>query len=223
MNYLTEKFFANKSPVDGELEKYSFVLRDGKYFYTAEILDGQMTLTVSIDGKGDIDTEVTDAATGDIYTLYLVEGATGSFVAEVRVACETALADIAAKCYRCEIYRENQTKAVVEYVRERYGDELEFLWNDDNAVWRRKDNNKWYGAILSVSRRKFGQNSDERAEVIDLRATPEEIDGLADGVKYFRGYHMNKKHWLTMILDGSVELEEVCRRIDESYLLAAKK
>ena len=28
---------------------------------------------------------------------------------------------------------------------------------------------------------------------------------------------MNKKHWYTVILDGSVPFEEICRRIDESY------
>ena len=36
------------------------------------------------------------------------------------------------------------------------------------------------------------------------------------------GYHMNKKHWYTILLDDSVPLEEICRRIDRSYLLAVK-
>ena len=33
---------------------------------------------------------------------------------------------------------------------------------------------------------------------------------------------MNKKHWYTILLDDSVPLEEICRRIDRSYLLAVK-
>ena len=38
-----------------------------------------------------------------------------------------------------------------------YCDELEFLWQKfpDNAVWRRKDNKKWYGALLTVSKEKL--------------------------------------------------------------------
>jgi predicted DNA-binding protein (MmcQ/YjbR family) len=51
----------------------------------------------------------------------------------------------------------------------------------------------------------------------------EEIDVVVDGKKYYPGYHMNKKHWVTICLDGSVPIEEVFRRIDESYGLAAGK
>lgn len=114
---------------------------------------------------------------------------------------------------------------LIEYVREKYGDELEFLWEkfDDNAIWRRKDNGKWYGLILKVSARKLGLNSDEVIEITDVRAKPEEIERIIDGEKYLLAYHMNKVHWLTMRLDGSVSLEELCRRLDESYELAKKK
>ncbi|MBR1680176.1 MmcQ/YjbR family DNA-binding protein, partial [bacterium] len=54
---------------------------------------------------------------------------------------------------------------------------------------------------------------------IDLRASTEEIENLVDNKKYFSGYHMNKKHWLTIILDGSVPIEDIYNRIDSSYNL----
>ena len=87
---------------------------------------------------------------------------------------------------------------------------------------RRKDNQKWYAVILTISRQKLGLNGNDKIEVMDLRGLPEEIAGLTDGQKYFPGYHMNKKHWYTLCLDGSVGLEEIYRRVDESYLLAKK-
>ena len=34
---------------------------------------------------------------------------------------------------------------------------------------------------------------------------------------------MNKKRWLTVVLDGSVAYEEICGLIDESYVLALGK
>jgi predicted DNA-binding protein (MmcQ/YjbR family) len=37
------------------------------------------------------------------------------------------------------------------------------------------------------------------------------------------GYHMNKKHWNTVILDGSVPDKEVFSWIDHSYKLVAGK
>ena len=87
-------------------------------------------------------------------------------------------------------------------------------------MWRRKDNKKWYGTILTISRRKLGLKSDEMIEIIDLRYPPDELEKLLDGKNYFPGWHMNKKHWYTMILDGSIALDEICRKIDQSYLLA---
>jgi len=75
------------------------------------------------------------------------------------------------------------------------GDELEFLWTKfpDNAVWRRKDNSKWYGAILTVSRNKLGLSSNEVAEIIDLRLEKEQMSKTIDNEHYFPGWHMNKK------------------------------
>ena len=81
---------------------------------------------------------------------------------------------------------------LIEYVRKQYGDELEYLWENfpENAVWRRKNNQKWYGAPLTVSRRKLGFSSDEVVEIIDLRGTPEELAAFVDGQRYFPGWHM---------------------------------
>ena len=75
--------------------------------------------------------------------------------------------------------------------------------------------------MLFRSGEKFGRRG--KAEIIDLKIKPEVLDGLVDGKKYFRGYHMNKKRWLTVVLDGSVAYEEICGLIDESYVLALGK
>ena len=131
---------------------------------------------------------------------------------------------IAETCCDESIFKNDETQAVITYVREKYGDELEFLWQKfpDNAVFRRKDNRKWYAAILTVSAKKLAPEQDMPVEVIDLRGLPDEIAALTDGKKYFPGYHMNKTHWYTICLNGSVALDEICRRVDESYVLAKK-
>ena len=36
-------------------------------------------------------------------------------------------------------------------------------------------------------------------------------------------YHMNKEHWISVILDGSMEEEDICRLIEESFELTAPK
>lgn len=88
---------------------------------------------------------------------------------------------------------------------------------------RRKDNKKWYGALLTVSRRKLGIDSDEIVEIIDLREEPDVLEKLIDNTRYYSGWHMNKKHWFTVVLDGSVLPDEIFRRLDKSYMLAELK
>ena len=37
------------------------------------------------------------------------------------------------------------------------------------------------------------------------------------------GYHMNKKHWNTIIVDGKLSAKQLKEMIDDSYVLVAKK
>lgn len=134
------------------------------------------------------------------------------------------LTEITEACYEPAVFKTAQAQMLIDYVRNTYEDEMEFLWEKfpDNAVWRRKDNEKWYGAILTVQRNKLGIDSKEIAEIIDLRIQPEEMEAVLENKHYYPGWHMNKKHWYTIVLDDGVPDEEICRRLDESYRLAKK-
>lgn len=43
-----------------------------------------------------------------------------------------------------------------DWCRQQYGTEPDYPWNDWNVVLRHTDNNKWYGVVLEVDRRKLG-------------------------------------------------------------------
>ncbi len=224
MNRIIEKIFRHRTVVFERLADYGFVTQDKKHIYTKNICDDQMQIVVTVDEHGGIDAKVYDMQDNDVYMLFLAEDAAGSFVGSVREDYEKVLTDICEKCFIKDVFKSSQAKLVIKYVREVYGTELEYLWNKfpDNAIWRRSDNQKWFGVLLTVSKRKLGFDQDGMIEVIDLRTDPEKIDGLVDNVKYLRGYHMNKKHWISICLDGSVDLEEIFGRIDLSYKLALK-
>lgn len=221
---LIAAIFRRKRVNLSKLGPFGFRLEGEAYFYGKTLRGGDLRLTVRISPMGEVSARIIDRATGEPYTLHLAEGAAGSFVGSVRSQYEETLLEIAERCFEPDIFKTQQARALIDHVRTAYGDELEYLWQKfpDNAVWRRKDNRKWYGIILTVSRRKLGLPSDEVAEIIDLRLDPAEMEKTVDGQKYFPGWHMNKKSWYTMILDGSVELDELRRRIDDSYLLAIK-
>ena len=216
-----EDIFLRKKAVPEKLDAYGFRKIQNHRKYDTDILNGEFRLEITI-GKNSVpDTTLTEIATGEEYGLYKTE-AVGTFVGEVRTAVANILKDIADCCYETAVFKAEQSVALIAYVRDKYGDELEYLWDKfpDNAVWRRKDNKKWYGALLTVSRRKLGIPSDEIVEIIDLRIAPEEMEDLIDNARFYPGWHMNKKHWYTIILDGTVSVDEICRKVDESYLLA---
>lgn len=224
MNRFTESIFKYKRAVLSRLPGYGFAMEEDGYVYRTQICDNQMRLTVRINVRGELRTEVSDTETGEPYTLFLVDGAVGEFVGKVRSDYTQALENIAEECFETEVFKGAHTAPLIEYVRERYGDVLEFLWENtpDCAIWRRKDNRKWYAVILTVKYIKLGIEREGTVEIIDMRMDPAELENAVDGVTHFRGYHMNKKHWVTMLLDGSAPYGELLRRLNESYALAAK-
>jgi predicted DNA-binding protein (MmcQ/YjbR family) len=55
---------------------------------------------------------------------------------------------------------------------------------------------------------------------MNLKCDPNEAIVLRDIYDaVIPGYHMNKEHWNTIILDGSIPVLEICKMIDESYRL----
>ncbi len=124
-----------------------------------------------------------------------------------------------------EVFRNEQTQQVIRHIRTTWGDEPEFLWEKfpENAVFRRQDNAKWYAALLTVQADRLGFPTTERMEILDIRADAETMAQSLDFERYFPGYHMNKRNWLTVRLDGVVPFAEIVPLIARSYELAAKK
>lgn len=219
-----DNYFKRKKLNKLKLLAYGFEEGSDRYRYSTSILNGNFTLNILIDNCGHVETEIIEQDTGEEYILYKIENATGSFIGEVKTACGNVLTDISEKCYDPDVFKSEQTKELIEYVRNKYHDELEFLWakSPNNAVWRRKDTGKWYAVILTVSKEKLGLPENEIVEIIDLRLQPELMEKIVDNERYFPGWHMNKKSWYTIILDTTVSTEEICKKINTSYQLAVK-
>ena len=205
-----------------KLEEFGFKLIDNSYCYHTSLLKNQFKMSVKINLDNSIFTEIIDTETNEPYVLHLLEMKRSGYSEKVYKAYSQILEKIQKECFEDEIFKANYTKEIVTYVKNKYGDELEFLWKKSpkNAVVRRKSSKKWYAVILTVSKRKLNLDSDEIIEVINLHNTAEEIKKLIDYKKYFPAYHMNKKHWCTICLDGTVELKEIYKLIDISYELA---
>lgn len=95
----------------------------------------------------------------------------------------------------------------LEYCLNTYGTSPDYPFDEDfeTAVLRHVDNRKWYAIVMRVSRSKFGFDSDEVIDVANLKLPTEMFGsfGAADGV--YPAYHMNKLHWISVLLPDSHE------------------
>lgn len=72
---------------------------------------------------------------------------------------------------------------------------------------------------MKVEAKRLKINKETVLDVIDLRGNEDAINSI-DNKIIFPGYHMNKKHWFTLILDERMSDESIINLINKSYLLA---
>lgn len=120
------------------------------------------------------------------------------------------------------IVENSMTAQTLRYIVETYGVEPEFLWarTPNCAAFRHRTNRKWFGALMmETPRQRLGLDGEGCVDILDVKCDPKLSGGLRDGRRYLPGYHMNKEHWLTIVLDSAADLDEICRLIDLSYAL----
>lgn len=82
---------------------------------------------------------------------------------------------------------------------------------DDNAL------------VFKVMGKIFTITGADKFESINLKCDPEEAEELRE--KYaavIPGYHMNKKHWNTILMDQSIGDNLIIKWVDDSYMLVAQ-
>lgn len=215
--------FKNRTADPQKLLGYGFLKESGAYVYTKPLAGGELEAKITVCG-GEVSAKVFDVSLGDEYTLHLVDGASGEFVGAVRAEYEGLLRDVAEKCFNSDVFK-NQSKEIALYAEKTYGSRLEFLWADlpDAAVLRRADNAKWYAVFMKIHPRKLGLEGEDPLDIMDVRYPAELLEKILNGANFLRAYHMNKKHWLTAVLDGAVPTADLLRLLDQSYALAAKR
>ena len=95
----------------------------------------------------------------------------------------------------------------LSYCRETYGtvEDHPFEGDFETAVLRHGGSGKWYALVMRISRRKLGLDSDERVDVVNLKLPLELFGSFDAGDGVYPAYHMNKRHWISVILKDAEE------------------
>lgn len=101
---------------------------------------------------------------------------------------------------------------VLSFAEGEWGIQPDYPWvgTPDSAVLRHPTSGKWFGLIMHVSRKPLGVAGDGMTDVLNVKVDPLMLPSLLCKQGYLPAYHMNKQHWLTLLLDGSVPVAEVC-------------
>ncbi len=203
----------------GKLNSFGFI--DNKY--SKNILGNDFKVVIKIENDR-VFSYVIDNNFGDEFTNVDVN-TTGEFIGNIKNNYEEIISSFINECTIVEFNYQNQVKEIIKYINDKYNDEIEYLWeiSPDSGIFRNKKNKKWYAAILSVKENRISGDNEDLIYVIDLMYYKDKIGEIIDNTNIYPGYHMNKKSWITIKLDGSVENSFIFKYIDLSYTIVNKK
>ena len=84
-------------------------------------------------------------------------------------------------------------------------------------IFRHQGNRKWFAVAMRVSYRRLGIEREGAADVVNVKCGPLLMDSYRMQPGILPGYHMNKDHWVTILLDGSAEEPLIRELFEISY------
>ena len=203
-------------------QAFGFVENGGVWTYSCQILQGDFVMTVSITADN-VSFQVFDQETGDLYPQVHMESMRGTFVGSVREACLEVLYDIRKACFEVQEFLCPQTKRIMALVQEKYGNQLEYLWekSPDTAVLRHEDNQKWYAILMRIPWDRLDKGREGLVEAVNLKH--DQVADLLSQNGIYPAFHMNKRYWISLPLDDTLTDEKVLELFDRSWFLTSKK
>ena len=203
-------------------KEYGFVENQGVWSYSSTILQGDFLMMLTVK-DGDLSFQVYDQETGDLYPQVHMESMRGTFVGTVREACLEVLYEIRKYCFDVQDFICLQTKRIMTVVQEKYGNQLEYLWekSPDTAILRHEGNQKWYAVLMRISWDKLEKGREGLVEAVNLKH--DQVSDLLVKKGIYPAFHMNKRYWISVPLDDSLSDEEVLELIEKSWNLTLKK
>ncbi len=199
-----------------KLLEYGFIQKDDNYIYEKIFLNDFKAI-IQVNSKGLVKGKVIDIDLNEEYTNIRLEN-TGPFINKVKESYKKILIDIRNNCYSKEFFISKQANRLTNYIINEYNDYPEFLWSKfpGFGIFRNKKNNKWYALIANIDLSKIDNGTGE-VEIINVKIDNNKITDLINKKGYYQAYHMNKKEWISIILNDTISDKEIINLINESF------
>lgn len=225
---IEETVFERKKIVPERALGFGFTRRGDGLFYSRDFLSGDFRAEIRVAPDGSVSGRVIDLMNDEEYAPLRAEGMRGAYVSGVRAAYAAILEEIADRCCDEYLFASEQANRIVREIKARFGVSPDFPFDEDRyrtaGVFRHGDNGKWFGLLMPVKKSVLeGESDPGKVDVFNLKITPEKIPDLwkTDGI--YPAYHMNRKYWISVALDGRVGDDLALELIAESFRLTKKK
>ena len=219
-----EEHIFNRAEINiNSLAQYGF--RQSKGLWTVErpLMNGDFKTIIIIDSAGHISGNVYEIATEDEYLPLRVESMDG-FATEVRNAYIEILKDIKEKCCHENVFISSQSNRLADDIYKKYGDKPVFPWDDfSGGVFKNPENGKWYAIVMNINVQKIDKKLSGKVEVVNIKLDPDKIKELHKEKGFYPAYHMNKKNWISILLNDTVLDKVLFDLLDESHNFTQNK
>ena len=214
-----EEIFQRKEVKWDCLCPFGFTVSDLGYDYHTKFMNGDFEAHLHISFDSSISGTVYDCETGEEYTNIRVKSIRGAFVMQVREEYQKILQNIADSCFISKYFVSEQANRMTQFINEKYGTVPEFLWErtPSDGIFRHSENQKWYGLIMNIPYERLNKERHGMIEVLNVKIDPAEREILLRNEGCYPAYHMNKKHWMTVVLDDTVSDQDIFEHIKYSY------
>ena len=203
------------------LEATGFATSDGATYTMSKAVSGvafKADIALSLETQT-LTVHLFDTATGEKYALFDMPSSHGAFVASLREEVQNIIEEIRTKCFETNDLKDDY----IDWIKTQFDAEPDFPWPDtpDYCVFR-CPNEKWFALIMKIKYRQIGLSGDEEVWVVNMKADQAEIPNLTDKKSIFPAWHMNKKHWITVLLTAATDFEKLCELTQNSFELVSR-
>ena len=193
---------------------------DSSYFLRLPVSNGDFYADFALSpASQSLVVQLFDSATGEKYALFDMPRSQGAFVASLREEVQKLVDKLKSSYFEVHDLKEQY----VAWIKSRFSAFPDFPWPDtpDYCVFR-CPNEKWFALVMKVKYRQLGLTGEEEVWVVNMKAPSDKIPSLIDKASVFPAWHMNKKHWITVLLTTATDFKKLCQLTEISYELVNK-
>ena len=203
-------FFQNYKIDYCKLKEYGFIETNNKYVFSKQI--NNLIFKIRIENRN-ISLEIFDNDFNDECINYEI--------ASIKEKWLEIINDIKNKCFIYTKYDNDQAMIIDQYILKKYNVGAEFMFDKFPNFGVYKNNKIWFCIIMDIDYSKIDKNKKGIIYILNIKSN--NVDELISNKNFYPSYHMNKKNWITIVLDNNIDANYIKSLIDISYELVKKK